>query len=240
MPEGYETLELDDLRGWDPEKLEYDPYPEVGESAIVSTASADDMTVSLVMLDVRKRPGEQHYSFPLENQLNNWAAGEICVYVKVGDKRMIAYLPPADGVSGSVLLPENCLFDGCTRLFRTETDGETHYLFMMLYKDNSGGELVSSFYDIDIDSYTVKDKVNDELKYQTDETRKDENGIRYSLHFLQPNEVSADGIAEMNEGLRVSESFAYKSGATFVDPVYGYEITFDMKNGTAAVSYPNG
>ncbi len=240
MPEGYENIKLDDLRGWDPEKLEYDPYPEVGESAIVSTASAGDMTVSLVMLDVRKRPGEQHYSFPLENALNMWAAGEICVYVKDGDKRMIAYLPPTDGVCGSVFLFENQLFDGCIRLFRTETDGKTHYLLMMLYKDTSGSELVPLFYDIDIDFYTVKDKANDELKYQADETRKDENGIRYSLHYLQTIEVSADGIAGMNEGLRVSESFAHKEGTTFVDPVYGYEITFDMKNGTATVSYPNG
>lgn len=228
MPEGYEDVELKHLRGWDPEKLEYNPYPGVGESAIVSTASVDDMTVSLVMIGVQQRPGEQHRIYSNNNRLDLWRADEICIYVKHSDgRRMIAYFPPSDFINASVTLPEKYLFDGCIRLFKTEKDGDTHYLMMRIYDKN---EPVPSFYDLDIDFYTVYPKANEDLKYQAAKTDKDENGIRESLYYLQPVEISPDDT--IGSGLFISESFEYKGGTTFADPVYGYELTFDFDNRT--------
>ncbi|MBD5129394.1 MAG: hypothetical protein HDT43_05670 [Ruminococcaceae bacterium] len=220
MPAGYEDVEIDYLRGWDPEKLKYDPYPEVGESAIVSTTTVEDMTVSIVMIGVQRRPGEMHRYYLLNNRLDEWNADRICIYVKHSDgRRMIAYFPPWDYTTRSVSLHESELFEGCIRLFRMEDD---RYLMVMLSRDDPDSDPVPYyFFDLEIDEYTVYPIVNDELKYQASITYKDENGIRYSQFSLQPNEVPA-------EGLRVSDSFEYKGGTTFADPVYGYEITFDF------------
>lgn len=197
------------------------------------------MTVSLVMIGVQQRPGEQHRIYSNNNRLDLWRADEICIYVKHSDgRRMIAYLPPSDFTTVSVAFPGSALFDGCIRLFRMEND---HYLMVMLNRDYPAADPAPYyFFDLDIDEYTVYPIENEELKYQAKRTDKDENGIRKSLYFLQPIEVSVNGKINTEEGLRVSDSFEYKGGATFADSVYGYEITFDFHERTGAAVSTRG
>lgn len=215
MPEGYENAA--GLTGWDPEELEYDPDPEAGETAVVSAASADGMTVSLIMYNVIKRPGEEHRAFSDDW----WAAEQIYLYVKDGEgRRLLAVMPSPLHTFTSGALPEACLFDGCTRLIKTETDGETHYLLIQHVLCGDEGEPLAYFFDLDMELYTA-------------DTDKDENGI--CLGSLQPLGVSHNEATGSTAGCRVSESFAHKEGTTFVDPVYGYEVKFDYDSfsGTA-------
>lgn len=223
MPEGYEEQDLFCLTGWDPESLEYDPHPAASESAVVSTAAVDDMTVSLIMYNVVKRPGERHYIYSGDEYLDMWIAGNIYLYIKDGDgRRLMTHLPTPLFTDAATLLPSACLFDGCTRLFRTEKDGEPHYILMQYYKlDDDSGEPQALFIDIDMEHYIT-------------DTSRDENGVYLGRSFRVFN-VSLIGENESVTGIPVSESFAHKEGTTFVDPVYGYELTFDYNNfsGTA-------
>lgn len=231
MPDGYEELDPDNITGWDPEKLEYNPYPEVGESAVVSTDTVDGITVSLIMYNVVKRPGESDYRYTEECYPNMWVAENICLYIKDGEgRRVMGYLPSILYTDNARILPKECLFDGCTRLFGTEQGGETHYLIMQyIDHDVESDSTQAVFIDCDMELYTANVSV-------------DENGIAIGGGLRPIGVTGSESLIGSFEYCRVSKGFEHTKGTTFIDPEYGYVVTFDFKNHSAkAVRYqPEG
>lgn len=215
----------DTLTGWDPEKLKYDPSPKAGESAVVSAATVDDLTVSLILYNVIKRPEEDHYLYSGDEWKNLWVADEIYLYAKDGSGRKLMWeLPTPLSAEYAKGIPADCIFDGSTRLIKAIMDGEEHYLLIQHYKPD-GGDTLAHFYDLNIDLSDANPE-------------RDENGILKIGKLIRPFGVYRSGsIYSSIYGSPVSESFAHKTGSTFADPVNGYEITFDTAKGKAEVIY---
>lgn len=214
-----------DLTGWDPEKLKYDPSPKAGETAVVSAATVDDLTVSLILYNVIKRPEEDHYLYSGDEWKNMWVADEIYLYAKDGSGRKLMWeLPTPLSAEYAKGIPADCIFDGSTRLIKAIMDGEEHYLLIQHYKSD-GGDTLAHFYDLNTDLSDANPE-------------RDENGILKIGKLIRPFGVYRSGSRYSSiYGSPVSESFAHKTGSTFADPVNGYEITFDTAKGTADVVY---
>lgn len=149
--------------GWDPEALPYNPYPDVGESAVVSRAELDGIQVELIMINVIKRPWESHYTY---RATDNWVADDICLYIKddSGRKVLSSLLTPwTNGVSKC--LPESCLFDGCTKIFSLERGDELDYVIMQYCVADKDSRMLDAVF------------VSGDMELYDSTAEKDENGI---------------------------------------------------------------
>lgn len=210
LPEGYENAQK--FTGFDPRKLEYEPYPERGETAAVARDELDGVSASLIMYNVIKRPGESHPIYSSDGLADSWVAEEIYIYIDDGKGRStMGWLPTPPGSGYDRFMRGVCLFDGCLRLFKTEYKGEDRYVLMLFFDvDAENGEPVAFFFDVSMELYTFDEP-------------KDENGTKIGgLWYIHPAGVAG------SIGTRVSPSFRHKEGATFVDPEYGYELTIDF------------
>lgn len=190
-----DNADYSEVTGWDPEKLPYDPYPAVGESAVVSRAEFDGIEVELIMIDVIKRPGESHYIYSNKDYLDMWIADNICLYIKDDQgRRVLSHLPTPWTTGLAKFLPKDCLFDGSTKVFSLERDGELDYVIMqycVAYEDS--GMLGAVFVSGDMELYDST-------------AEKDENGISMGrgLKPVTPRGVvasSSDGsLAILEDG----------------------------------------
>lgn len=213
--------------GWDPEAVTSDRL-ENGGDAILSRASLDGMNVSLIAHDITHLPddeidGELHTA----NCEGNLCADKILLYLEddIGRKMLSTQI---NGSVGHHAIGGECLFDGSTRIYKTEQDGETYYLLMQyaMY-DKDGKALIASFYVLDMELY------------ERSAESIGENGILCgSLWFVNIADPGEKRVGGWAQGYQASKEFAFKEGTTFYDPEYGYEITFDMKKGRAKVVYP--
>lgn len=159
-----ENVDYSAVTGWDPEALPYNPYPAVGESAVVSRAELDGLQVELIMINVIKCPGERNYNYKNDHSLDLWAADNICLYIKDNQgRRVLSHLNTPMFNDCAKFLPGECLFDGCTKIFSLERDGELYYVIMQYYLEDSG-KLDAVFVSGDMELYDST-------------AEKDENGI---------------------------------------------------------------
>lgn len=214
--------------GWNPDDVICDSVVK-GGNAILSSASLDGTEVSLIAHDITHLPerevdGEYH----TKNCDGNLCADEILLYLKDGSGRKILSTQ-INGNVGHHSISEACLFDGGTRIYKTEQDGETYYLLMQYADfDKEKNALIASFYVLDMELY----------EYGCGSV--DENGVLCgALWFVNIGDPEEKRIGGWAQGYQASKDFEYKEGTTFFDPEYGYEITFDMKKGKAKVVYPS-
>lgn len=215
------------VTGWNPDTIKYET-PEIGGDAILSSASLDGVDVSLVAHNITHLPdGELDGSHHTEDCSRCLCAQNILLYLKddVGRKTLSTQI---NGNVGHHRLSEECLFDDSTRIYKTEQDGETYYLLMQFAEYNNEKEaLIATFYVLDMELYELG-------------SAKDENGISGGgLWIIDISAPEGCRIGSWWQAYQASKDFEYKSGTTFYDPVYGYEITFDMKRGRAEVAYTN-
>lgn len=214
--------------GWNPDGVISDSIVK-GGNAILSSASLDGMEVSLIAHDIthlseREVDGEYH----TKNCDGNLCADKILLYLKDSSGRKILSTQ-INGNVGHHSISEACLFDGGTRIYKTEQDGETYYLLMQYADfDKEKNALIASFYVLDMELY----------EYGCGSV--DENGVLCgALWFVNIGDPEEKRIGGWAQGYQASKDFEYKEGTTFFDPEYGYEITFDMKKGKAKVTYPS-
>ncbi len=183
------NLNFDDLNitGWDPEALPYNDYPAIGESAVVSRAELDGIRVELIMINVIKRPGERHYIYSDDYYLDMWAADTIYLYITDDrGRRVLGHLNTPLTTGYAKFMPEECLFDGSTKIIAVGDGGEREYIIMQYCTvGDDGSTLGASFVSGDMELY--------------DSTApKDENGITMGGGLLPVNpsgviSASSDG-----------------------------------------------
>lgn len=161
-----ENADYSAMTGWDPEALQYNPYPDVGESAVVSRAELDGIQVELIMVNVIKRPGERSYIYWGDRRLDMWVADNICLYIKDDQgRRVLSHLNTPLFDDSVKYLPEECLFDGSTKIFSLERGDELDYVIMQYCLfDEDSGMLGAVFVSGDMELYDST-------------AEKDENGI---------------------------------------------------------------
>lgn len=209
----------DFIRGWDPEKLvdnEFSDYLYVGANVRVCTAELDGITAELILHNVKKMPGEKLVNELTDFDYANYIGAENIVLYIYDDKsrRFIATSVTPHSYNGMELINTNCLFDGCTRLYKSENK-----YVLMQYADynNEQNALIAEFYNIDLERRTFRD----------------ENGIFDASNWHA--EVTGEWrIGGWGYGYQASKEFEYVGGAKFGDPVYGYEMFW---NGYAKVVY---
>ncbi len=202
--------------GWDPEDLEYDAYPDAGKSAVVSKAVIDGMQAELIMINVVKRPGERHYIYSSDEYLDMWVADGIFIYIKDDQGRRVLSHLPTPWTNGIVmLLPGDCLFDGCTRLFAIEQDEKINYVIMQYFDiDEDSGMPIAVFISGDMETYASA-------------PRKDENGISEGVAWLSVSRSC--GMTNLGMGYLVSTDLVYNADEGGIyDRVYGNMIKFDF------------
>ena len=144
-------------------------------------------------------------------------AEEIALYIHDNEGgRFIANNVTPHSYNDMKLINAACLFDGCTRLYKTDSE----YVIMQ-YADccNEQSVLTASFYGIDRDRLMFRD----------------ENGI-FDCSAWRVG-IAGDGrIGGWRYGYQASKSFEYMGGNKFSDPVYGYEMLW---NHYGKVIYPD-
>lgn len=216
------------VTGWDPDAVKK-TAPEIGGDAVLSSVSLDGVDVSLIAHDIThlpdKTPDNIHHT---EDCCGCLCAERVLLYLKDGEGRK-ALSTQINSISpGHHRISGECIFDGCTRICKTEQGGETYYLLMQFAEyDKENDALLAAFYVLDMELYDLS-------------AVKDENGISCGgLWIIGVNAPEGKRIGGWGQAYQASKEFEYRSGTTFYDPVYGYEITFDMKRGSASVAYPN-
>lgn len=205
----------DFIRGWDPEELAYSDTLELGNNVRVSFAEADGITAELILRNITKEPGAEFYTGQTEyNYIDYVGAEDIVLYIR--DKNGNRFLETNAALhkfDNTELIPAECLFGDCTRLYKTDSG----YVLMQYIDFNAElNALIARFYDLDLESAALRD----------------ENGI-YS-GGLKPVRISVGGSSAY--GFPASrEQFEYVGGDFFRDRYYGYELRFAGEN--ALVGY---
>lgn len=218
------SAEYEFKRGWSPDKLVYDlVYNEsedymyisdgdnfdthIGENMIAYIAKLDGITAELILHNIKKEA---------RTELVNEAAGfdyteyigaeDIVLYVHddMGN-RFIADDVTPHFYNDMELINVHCLFDGCTRLYKTDN---SEYVLMQ-YADCNDGALIASFYGIDFNT-------------QDNQICHDENGI-YDASAWRVQIVGNKRIGSWKYGYQASKKFEY-AGGKFRDVAYGYEM----------------
>lgn len=210
----------DIIRGWNPEELVYNEFGDfryIGANARICTAELDGVTAELILHNIKKEAGTE-----LVNELTDFdytdyiGAEDIVLYVH-DDKgrRFIGTSVTPHSFNDMELININCLFDGCTRLYKTE---KSEYVLMQ-YADynNEQNALIATFYNVDLKRKTLRD----------------ENGI-YDASDWRVGIAGNRRIGDWQYGYQASKEFEY-TGAKFQDPVYEYEMFFGER---ARVIYP--
>lgn len=162
MPEGYKSVEFENITGWDPEKLPIGTVMSLGESVIIDSHSADGITASLILHNVIKRPGDRHYIYTDDKYLDMWAADEIYLYITdTKGHRVLSRISAPLSLGTANFIPNSCLLEGAVRVAKTE-DENVHYIMMYLIEKN--GMPYGIFFNCDLDQMTAN-------------SPKDENGI---------------------------------------------------------------
>lgn len=213
--------EYDFIRGWNPEKLAYsssDDFGIVGGNVRVCTAELDGITAELILHNIKKEAGVELVNELTDDYTDYIGAEDIVLYVH-DDKgrRFIAEGITPHSYKDMELINVNCLFDGCTRLYKTDN---SEYILMQ-YADCVGGTLIASFYNIDLDR----------------KSDCDENGI-YDASDWRANIVGDGRIGDWRYGCQASKKFEYAGGTKFQDPVYGNAMYSDG-NPKVFYFYPN-
>ncbi len=215
------------VTGWDPGEIE-NGTPETGGDAVLSSASLDGIDVSLIAHNISRLPADGIDGGHLEDCGGKLCADRVLLYLKDGEGRK-ALSTQINSISpGHHRISGECLFDGSTRIYKTAQDGKDYYLLMQYAEyDEDKDALIATFYVLDMELYDIL-------------SPKDENGVSGGgLWIIDINAPAESRISSWGQAYQASKRFKYKSGTTFYDPEYGYEITFDMKRGKATVTYPN-
>lgn len=203
------------VTGFDPAALEYDPYPDIGETAVVSVGETDMIKAQLILYNVVKRPGEDNYLYPGEGWRDFWVAENIYLYITDDQGvRVLGELGTTLFTDSYKQLPGECLFEGCTRVYGT----------------NDGHCLIMQYYDYDAESGEYSACFSSGV-CTAPFAPVDENGVPVGeLLFFEVSDEN--GPADV----RFSKSFGYKEGTTFADTETGYAVTFDFDNNSARVA----
>lgn len=214
------SVEYDFIRGWDPEELVYNEFGDflyVGGNARVCTAELDGITAELILHNIKKEAGTE-----LVNELTGFdyteyiGAEDIVLYIHDNrGRRFIAASVTPHSYNDMELINVNCLFNDCTRLYRTDN---SEYVLMQ-YADCNGGALIASFYSVDLERQTLRD----------------ENGI-YDASAWRAGIVGNRRIGGWQYGYQASKEFGEYTAGRFHDPAYGYDIYW---NGSARIMYPD-
>lgn len=217
--------EPDFIRGWDPEELVYNEFDGllcIGANARIPVAELDGITAELILHNIKKEAGTK-----LVNELTDFeytdciGAEDIVLYVhdERGRRFVVTSVTP-HSYNDMELISVNCLFDDCTRLYKTESGGKSEYVLMQYVDYNSErSALIACFYTLDLDK----------------QTRRDENGI-YDGSDWRVGVVGNRRIGGWQYGYQASKEFEYVGGAKFRDLIHGYEMLW---NGYGKVVYPN-
>ncbi|MCM1167200.1 MAG: hypothetical protein NC401_14430 [Ruminococcus sp.] len=214
------------VTGWAPERLAYGD-PEKGGDAVLSSASLDGVDVSLIAHNITHLPDDGADEIHTEDCKGTLCAERILLYLKDGEGRKTLSTQINSISPGHHRISGECLFDGSTRIYKTEQDGMTYYLLMQFAEYNEEKDaLIATFYVLDMELYDLA-------------VPRDENGITGGgLWCISISAPEGTGMSLWGQAYQASKRFEYKEGTTFADPEYGYEITFDMRRGRAEVTYP--
>lgn len=171
MPENYEST-ICDITGWNTETYAWN-YVDVttGEKVGCPEDSADCITVSLIMHNIIKLPGERHYIYCDDEYLDMWAAEDICLYIVDTEGNRILLRVPTRLFDGAVkFFPNVCLYENCIRLLKIEQDGTDRYVIRMFLDEEDGVPIVSYIY-CDIEDYISNSPKNEYGIYICDELR---------------------------------------------------------------------
>lgn len=200
----------DIIRGWDPDNLEYnknDDFLYIGANVRVSVAELDGITAELILHNIMKEPGTE-----LVNELTDFdyvdyiGAEDIVLYIH-DDKgrRFIETSVTPHSYNDMELINLNCLFDDCTRLYKT--DNSEYVLMQYADYNNEQSALIARFYIVDLER----------------QIRRDENGIYDG--GLTDVEIRGDRrIGGWRYGYQTSKEFEYIGENKFRDLIYGYEL----------------
>ena len=194
MPEGYKDIDINNITGWDPDKLTISEGQLNGAGYIAFADSADGITATLILDNIIKRPGERHYIYSEDKYLDMWAADDVYLYITDTDGRRVLLNIPTPLSDGSVkFIPSSCLFNGCILILRT-TDS-TNSFFVMMYLSEKDGKPVESFIQCNLERYVS-------------DFPRDENGISLGG---EPNFVDiTDYLIEEHHFLTLPESAYYE------------------------------
>lgn len=176
LPEGYEDIDIENITGWDPERLMLleNTIPTEGTTVIVASDSFAGLTASLILHNVVKLPGEQHYIYSEDKYPDMWAAESICLYITDAEGKAALLELPVPLTDGLVkFIPAPCVSDGCIKVLRTHSSGEEHYAIMLYLPEKDGGTS-ETYIQGDLDQYA--------------DSPKDENGI----YLAKPIFTNAD------------------------------------------------
>ncbi|GEM_PF-6577201 len=215
------------VTGWDPREIE-NGTPETGGDAVLSSASLDGIDVSLIAHNISRLPTDGIDGGHLEDCGGKLCADRVLLYLKDDEGRKVLSTQINSISPGHHRISGECLFDGSTRIYKTAQDGKDYYLLMQYAEyDEDKDALIATFYVLDMEFYDIL-------------SAKDENGVSSDgLWIIDINAPAESRISSWGQAYQASKRFEYKSGTTFYDPEYGYQITFDMKRGKATVAYPN-